>query len=87
MGLASWAAFNACECGKTMVMGDTCCEPGELQSVIDALRKASIHITAIHNHLLGASHDTMFLHYDGEGDALNMAAGIRAAWDSLGKSK
>lgn len=85
MGLGSWAAFNACECGLTMVMGDTCCgSRSELQAVIDALRKAGVSITAIHNHVFGASQEVLFLHFDGEGDALKMAGGIRAGWDALG---
>jgi hypothetical protein len=85
MGLGSWAAFTACDCGLTMVMGDTACVRGDLQQVIDALRKVGIHITAIHHHVFGASIDTAFLHYEGEGDSLKLAAGIKSAWNTLGK--
>lgn len=84
MGLASWVAFSSCECGMTMAMGDTCCLRSELQGAIDALRKAGIHITAIHNHVLGGSTEVSFLHYEGEGDALAMANGIRECWSKLG---
>ncbi len=84
MGIGSWAAFNACDCGLTMVMGDTCCVRTDLQQVIKELRKVGIHITAIHNHVLGASQEVEFLHYDGEGDSLKMAAGIKACWNALG---
>lgn len=69
----------------TMVMGDTCCLRSELQSAIDTLRKASMHITAIHNHILGGSREVMFMHYEGEGEASAFAKGIRACWDVLGK--
>lgn len=85
MGVASWAAFGACECGQTMVMGDTCCLQSELQSVIDGYRKAGIHITSIHNHTLGASQQVIFMHYEAEGDAVTVAKGIKAAWSNLGK--
>lgn len=85
MGLGSWAAFSPCLCGETMVMGDTCCQRSELQAVIDSLRAAKIHITAIHNHVFGGSQEVMFLHYEGEGNALEMAKGIRRCWDQLGK--
>jgi Domain of Unknown Function (DUF1259) len=86
MGLASWAAFNACSCGQTMVMGDTCCSStAELQGVIDALRKGNISVTSIHNHTLGASQEVIFLHYEGEGEAKSLAGAIRQAWDVLGK--
>lgn len=84
MGLASWAAFSTCECGKTMVMGDTCINTRtELQAVIDALRKAGVSITAIHNHVFHGSQEVLFLHFEGEGEALEMARGIRSGWDSL----
>ena len=84
MGLGSWAAFTACECGLTMVMGDTACTRADLQQVIDALRKAKIHVTAIHHHILGGNMDVAFLHYEGEGDSLKLAAGIKACWQCLG---
>ncbi len=87
MGLASWAAFSTCECGLTMVMGDTCCSGRtELQGVIDALRKAGVSVTAIHNHVYQGSQEVLFLHFEGEGDAVNLAEGIRSGWDKLGKS-
>ena len=86
MGLASWGAFNRCECGKTMVMGDTACaNRSELQAAIDAFRAAGISITSIHNHTFGSSGDILCMHYEGEGDALQMAKGIRSVWDVLGK--
>ncbi|MGI8924063.1 MAG: DUF1259 domain-containing protein [Fimbriimonadales bacterium] len=85
MGLGSWATFNRCECGMTMVMGDTCTTRSELQGVIDALRTAGISVTAIHNHIVGGSQELMFLHYEGEGVAAKLANGIRACWNALGK--
>lgn len=85
MGVGSWAAFNACECGLTMVMGDTCCTRSDLQHTIDEYRKVGIHITAIHHHVLGGSTETAFMHYEGEGDVLKLAQGIKNAWNGLGK--
>lgn len=87
MGLASWVAFSSCECGMTMVMGDTCCLRSELQSAIDALRKAGIHITAIHNHILGGNTEVSFLHYEGEGDSLAIAKGVKDCWSKLGVNR
>lgn len=83
MGMASWAAFSACECGQTMVMGDTCCFASDLQAVVNSLRDSNIHITAIHNHVLNASEDVIFLHYEGEGDALTLSAAIKKCWGVL----
>jgi hypothetical protein len=87
VGLACWAAFYACPCGRTMLMGDTCVRRSELQPAIDALRKHGINVTGLHNHLLGQSADVMFMHIEAEGDALELAKGVRAAWDTLGVSK
>jgi biotin operon repressor len=84
MGLGSWVALSACECGMTMAMGDTCCLRSELQSAIDALRKAGIHITAIHNHILGGSTEVSFLHYEAEGDSLVIARAVKECWSKLG---
>ncbi len=83
MGLGCWSAFYACECGKTMVMGDTCCTKAELQPAIDALRAGGISITAIHNHTLGASEEIIFMHFEGEGESTAVAKTIRSCWDKL----
>ncbi len=85
MGLGSWAAFHACECGKAMVMGDTCCLRSDLQNSISALRKAGIHITAIHNHITGGNREVSFMHYEGEGKPGDLAKGIAECWRGLGK--
>ncbi len=85
MGLGSWAALHACDCGLTMAMGDTCCIRSDLQQVIDALRGGGIHITAIHNHVFGAAQEVMFLHFEGEGDSFSLAKTVRSCWDVLGK--
>ena len=85
VGLGCWAAFYACPCGLTKVMGDTCVRRPELQGAIDALRKGGIHISAIHNHLLGSSEPVMFMHIEAEGDAVQIARTIRNAWDGLGR--
>lgn len=86
-GPGCWAAFYPCPCGRTMVTGDTCVTREELQPALDALRKAGIGITAIHNHFLGEETRVMFMHFEAEGDAAAIAAGIRAAWDATGAGK
>ena len=85
MGKACWAAFYACPCGLTKVMGDTCVVREELQGAIDALRKGGLHVTGIHNHWLGTTPEVMFLHFEGEGDAQARAHAVRAAWKVLRK--
>ena len=82
-GIGCWAAFYVCPCGRVMVKGDTCVTRKELQPAIDALRAAGIGISAIHNHLLGERTQVIFMHFEGEGDGLALARGVRAAWDTL----
>ncbi|MHB8637560.1 MAG: DUF1259 domain-containing protein [Fimbriimonadaceae bacterium] len=85
MGAGSWAAFHLCTCGRMTVMGETCCASvAELQGVIDALRNAGINISGIHNNVFGDTGQLLFVSFDAEGNALNMAGGIRAAWNVLG---
>lgn len=85
VGVGCWAAFFACPCGRTMVMGDTCVTRAELQPAIDALRKGGANVTGVHNHFLGEAGEVMFLHYEAEGDAEALAKTVRAMWDGLGK--
>ncbi|MCI0343095.1 MAG: DUF1259 domain-containing protein [Planctomycetales bacterium] len=81
VGLACWAAFYACPCGRTMVMGDTCVTLEKLSTVLDALRSGGIHVTGIHNHFLGESRQVMFVHFEAEGRAPELATTIRVAWE------
>ena len=83
VGLACWAAFYACPCGLTKVMGDTCVTREELQGALDALRGGGIEVTAIHNHLLGERTEVMFMHFEAEGEASQIARTIRTCWNGL----
>jgi len=83
VGLACWVGFAPCECGRTMVMGDTCLLRSELQQAIDAYRKHGIRIVAIHNHMLGTSPELIFCHFSAEGDAMELARALKAVWSPL----
>lgn len=83
VGLACWVGFAPCECGKTMIMGDTCLLRSELQQAIDAYRKHGIRIVAIHNHLFGTAPELMFCHFAAEGDAMELARAVGVAWAAL----
>ena len=87
VGLACWVGFAPCECGLTMIMGDTCLLRGELQKAIDGYRRAGIRIVAIHNHLFGTSPELMFCHFSAEGDALELARAVREVWAGLAPPK
>jgi len=83
MGPACWVGFAPCECGSTMIMGDTCVLRGELQSVIDGYRRNGIRIVAIHNHSIGTVPELVFCHFAAEGDAATLARAVRSVWDGL----
>lgn len=83
IGLACWVGFAPCECGHTMIMGDTCLLRSELQQAIDAYRKHGIRIVAIHNHMFGTKPELMFCHFAAEGDAMELAKAISAVWAPL----
>jgi hypothetical protein len=83
VGLACWVGFAPCECGRTMIMGDTCLLRAELQQAIDTYRKHGIRIVAIHNHLFGTKPELMFCHFAAEGDAMELARAINVVWAPL----
>jgi hypothetical protein len=54
----------------------------EVQPVLRALRKAGIHIVAIHNHMTHEQPRYVFLHYWGKGRAADLARGLKSALDT-----
>jgi Domain of Unknown Function (DUF1259) len=81
MGINTWAAFAGSD-GKAVVDGDFVMYEPEVQPVLKALRGAGINIVAIHNHMIGESPRTVFLHYWGVGPTRVLAAGLKAALDT-----
>lgn len=79
LALGSWVAFKRVGGGHTMVMGDLVLLDREVNDVISALQASGVEQTALHNHVLGASPNTMYLHISAHGDETRIAAAIRAA--------
>ena len=78
MGVNTWAAFAGTD-DLASVDGDFAMLEQELQPVLKALRKAGIHVVAIHNHMTHEEPQFVFLHYWGKGKAVELARGIRSA--------
>ncbi len=78
MGVNTWAAFAGTD-ENAIVDGDFAVHEDELQPVLKALRKAGIHVVAIHHHMTGESPRTLFLHYWGRGPAAGLARGLKSA--------
>jgi len=84
MGLNTWAAFYGSD-ADAVVAGDVAMLEQEVQPVLKALRANGIDVVAMHHHMLGTDPDVFFLHYWGRGPAPKLAAGVRAAVDTLGR--
>jgi hypothetical protein len=81
MGLNTWAAFSGSD-DLAVVDGDFIMTGEEVQPVLQALRKAGIHIVALHNHMIGEEPAFYFLHFWGKGSAQQLAHGVKAALDT-----
>src|SRR6266496_6596734 len=78
LALGSWLAFQPTGTGS-IVMGDLVLTPDEVNTVMGELLKGGIHVTAVHNHLLRSSPQTIYMHIRGQGDSARLAAALRAA--------
>ena len=84
MGLTTWAAFSGTD-ELAVVDGDFIMTAAEVQPVLKELRKADIHIVALHNHMIGEEPAFYFTHFWGKGPAEKLAKGIKAALEEQGK--
>jgi len=78
MGLTTWASFSG-NPSQAVADGDFIMTGNEVQPVMHALRKAGIHVVALHNHMIGEQPPFYFLHFWGKGPPQELAQGIKAA--------
>ena len=83
LALGGWIAFMPMADGA-MAMGDLVLTQDEINPVMKRLLAGGIEITAIHNHLLRADVMPMYMHVEGHGDPLKLAATLH---DALALSK
>src|SRR5829696_3771873 len=83
LALGSWLAFKPMG-QDVMVMGDLVLTDSEVNPVMERLGEGGIDITALHNHLLRGTPNTMYMHVHGHGDPTKLATTLREA---LGQSK
>jgi hypothetical protein len=81
MGLTTWVAFSGGN-KHAVIDGDFIMSGSEVQPVLRALRKADIHIVALHNHMVGEQPAYYFTHFWGKGPALELARGFRSVMDA-----
>jgi hypothetical protein len=80
MGLTTWAAFSGTD-EFAAVDGDFIMTAAEVQPVLRALRKAGVHIVALHNHMMGEQPAFYFTHFWGKGKAEELARALKTALD------
>jgi hypothetical protein len=76
--LGGYAAFLPMGNGA-MVMGDLVLTEDEINPVLSALQQGGIEQTALHNHLLFETPHVMYLHFEGQGDPVQLARRLHAA--------
>ncbi|QPF87465.1 DUF1259 domain-containing protein [Bradyrhizobium genosp. L] len=83
LALGGWVAFKPMH-GGIMAMGDLVLLESEINPVMAKMIANGLEITAVHNHLLGATPATFYMHVAGHGDPVRIASAIR---DALAESK
>ena len=71
LALGAWAGFGGDTADATM-MGDLVLTSGELKPVLAELARQRIAVTAIHNHLVGEAPKITYVHFQAEGNALEL---------------
>jgi hypothetical protein len=84
MGLTTWAAFSGND-DLAVVDGDFIMTAEEVQPVLRALRRAGIHIVALHNHMIGEQPAFYFAHFWGKGSPQQLANGLKSVLDEQRK--
>jgi uncharacterized protein DUF1259 len=81
--LGSYAAFKQVG-DQVMVMGDLVLLDQEVPAVMSGLFAGGLEVTAVHNHLNEVSPHVMYMHYEGHGEAVQLAKALRQALSASG---
>jgi hypothetical protein len=81
MGVATALNFQPTGTGQAAITGDFVMVASEVNPVAQALRRAGIDVTALHNHHLGEDPRLFYMHFFATGDATQLAQGLRVALD------
>jgi hypothetical protein len=76
--LGSWVAFEPMG-DEAMAMGDLVLTQAEVNPVMSRLESEGFEITGLHNHLLRSTPLTMYMHFEGHGDPVKLAAALHRA--------
>jgi len=81
MGLTTWAAFSGSH-ERATIDGDFAMTAKEVQPVLRALRRAGIHVVALHNHMVGEEPAYYFTHFWGKGPITELTRGFQSALEA-----
>jgi hypothetical protein len=70
--------FQSLGGGRALLNGDLAVKPGEIDAVIDAIRKNGLVLQAEHQHLYDFDPMVWFIHLRGRGDAVSLATRVHA---------
>lgn len=82
MGTGTVINFQPTGGRRAAVTGDFVLRANEVDLVMRALRGAGIEVTALHNHMLDDEPRLFFMHFWAQGDAPQLARGLRTALDA-----
>jgi hypothetical protein len=81
MGMSTWVSIAGTN-DRAVAHGDFIASTDDLQRVLKALRLKGISITSIRNHTVGEHPQFVFVHFRGEGAALDLARAVKYALDA-----
>jgi len=87
MGVATAINIQPTGGGRVLATGDFVLKQAEVNPVIRVLRSHGIEVTALHSHMIDESPRLFFMHFWGDGEALAVAGGLRAALDATNSQR
>lgn len=81
MGVGTWIAFSGTD-ERAVVDGEIVMTQDQVQGVLRALEGAGLKVVAVHNHMIDDHPEFVFVHYWGQGRAVELARGVRAALET-----
>ncbi len=79
MGTATALNVQPTGGGKAAITGDFVLLGSEVNPIVKALRQHGIEVTALHSHMIDDSPHLFFMHFWANGDAQQLAEGLRSA--------
>lgn len=77
LALTSWIGMMKMD-NQTMMMGDLVLLDNEEPVAVQNIVAAGLKITAIHNHLVNETPNIKYIHFSGEGDAVQLSNAIKS---------